>query len=198
MSDEADQSESLRRSPVSVPMIRVPTARLPEVDTPGEKTASRLVRYPNASSALRSLLQERSPKASSLEPRARVDLARGSRGGLVERPAPWARSKPSQNALRLIRESVGRPVREQLTTARPPLPRVEATQIVDGAGLGQMVRIRRQMLKLSQKDLADRAGVGRRFIGELEGGKPSAELGKALAVCRTLGLTLTLQAADGR
>jgi y4mF family transcriptional regulator len=220
MGDEADPPKNPRRNPtavptvrvptvqipgvrapvVRVPTIRVPTARLPEVNTPGETKASRLVRYPNASNALRSLLEEGSATEYRFEFKKREDPALKPRGVLVEKPSPSERSKPSLNALRLIRESVNRPVREHLPTAfsQPPLPRVEATQIINSAGLGQMVRIRRQMLKLSQQELADRASVGRRFIGELEGGKPSVELGKALAVCRTLGLTLTLQAADGR
>ena len=56
--------------------------------------------------------------------------------------------------------------------------------------LGRLVRGRREDLVLNQQQLAQRAGVGRRFVSELEAGKPTLEIGKVLAVCRTLGLTL--------
>ena len=229
MSDEADPPKLLRLRPVSVPTVRIPTVQVPTVRVPtirvstvpgtvrvpairvptarapnitmlGEGKGSRLVRYPNTSNALRSLLEDGPVKEHRLELKTRADPKLGPRSALVEKPSPSERSKPSLNALQLIRESIDRPVGAHLPTSfsPPPLPRVEATQVIDGAGLGQMIRIRRQMLKLSQQQLADRAGVGRRFIGELEGGKASVELGRTLAVCRTLGLILTLQAADGR
>ncbi len=41
---------------------------------------------------------------------------------------------------------------------------------------------------MSQDELALATGVGRRFIVELEGGKPSSQLGRALAVAEALGL----------
>lgn len=47
------------------------------------------------------------------------------------------------------------------------------------------IRERRDARKLSQKDLADLAGVGQRFVSELERGKPTvrvAEVDKVLAV----------------
>lgn len=65
------------------------------------------------------------------------------------------------------------------------------------ASLGQLVRAKRATLKLTQQQLAERAGVGRRFVSELEAGKLTIELGKALAACRALGLTLTAQDAHG-
>lgn len=56
------------------------------------------------------------------------------------------------------------------------------------AQFGQLVRERRKALKMSQDELALVTGVGRRFIVELEGGKPSSQLGRALAVADALGL----------
>ena len=47
------------------------------------------------------------------------------------------------------------------------------------------IRERRDARKLSQKELADLAGVGQRFVSELERGKPTvrvAEVDKVLAV----------------
>lgn len=53
---------------------------------------------------------------------------------------------------------------------------------------GRLVRSRREALELTQDDLALSSGVGRRFVIELEAGKPTVQLGKALLVAETLGL----------
>ncbi len=53
---------------------------------------------------------------------------------------------------------------------------------------GAILRLRRLALGLSQSDLALATGVGRRFIIELEAGKPSCQLGKALVVAEVLGI----------
>jgi y4mF family transcriptional regulator len=55
---------------------------------------------------------------------------------------------------------------------------------------GAMVRERRKAAKLSQDELALATGVGRRFIIDLEAGKPSCELGRALHVAHAVGLRL--------
>jgi HTH-type transcriptional regulator/antitoxin HipB len=54
------------------------------------------------------------------------------------------------------------------------------------------VRGRRTELGISQAQLADRAGVSRKWIYEFEGGKPSAELGLLLRVLDALDLALEL------
>jgi y4mF family transcriptional regulator len=56
------------------------------------------------------------------------------------------------------------------------------------AHFGRLIRGRREALDLTQDDLALSSGVGRRFIIELEAGKPTVQLGKALLVAETLGL----------
>lgn len=56
------------------------------------------------------------------------------------------------------------------------------------ARFGKLVRERREALGLKQDDVAFSSGVGRRFIIELEGGKPTAQLGKALRVAEAIGL----------
>src|SRR5688500_18921909 len=43
----------------------------------------------------------------------------------------------------------------------------------------------------SQRDLALAVNVGERFIVDLESGKPTCQLGKALAVARGVGIRLT-------
>jgi transcriptional regulator with XRE-family HTH domain len=56
------------------------------------------------------------------------------------------------------------------------------------ARFGAMVREAREALKLRQEDIVFATGVGRRFIIELEAGKPSCQLGKALVVAAAVGL----------
>ena len=54
------------------------------------------------------------------------------------------------------------------------------------------VKSARRALKLRQADLAAAAGVGIRFLIELEAGKTTAQLGKTLAVLSALGLDCDL------
>ena len=56
------------------------------------------------------------------------------------------------------------------------------------AQLGELVRAARERLDLNQQQLADLAGVGRRFLSELENGKPTSEFGLVLRVCRAVGI----------
>lgn len=46
---------------------------------------------------------------------------------------------------------------------------------------------------MSQRALAKRCGVSQRFLSELERGKPTAEVGKALQVLSFLGIQLIAQ-----
>ena len=55
---------------------------------------------------------------------------------------------------------------------------------------GAAVREIRKGLGWTQTDLAARSGTGERFIVELESGKPSCQLEKALIVARTVGIEL--------
>ena len=64
--------------------------------------------------------------------------------------------------------------------------------IQDATSLGQAIRQRRRRLKVTQKDLAMTSGTGLRFIIDLEKGKPTCQLGKALDIVRVLGLKLEL------
>jgi transcriptional regulator with XRE-family HTH domain len=54
---------------------------------------------------------------------------------------------------------------------------------------GSMIRGRRKALNMRQDQLALATGVGRRFLIELEAGKPSCQLGRSLLVAEALGLT---------
>jgi y4mF family transcriptional regulator len=55
---------------------------------------------------------------------------------------------------------------------------------------GKLVKETRKANTVTQKELAAACGVGIRFIRELEKGKASCELGKALLVVTMLGIKL--------
>jgi len=65
-------------------------------------------------------------------------------------------------------------------------PRAVAT----AAAFGSLIRRRRKALRMSQSELALVAGVGRRFLVDLEAGKASCQLGRSLLVAEALGLPL--------
>jgi y4mF family transcriptional regulator len=58
--------------------------------------------------------------------------------------------------------------------------------------IGRVVKTTRKTQGLTQEQLAATAGVGVRFIRELEQGKPSCHVGKVLTVLTMLGLDLML------
>lgn len=62
--------------------------------------------------------------------------------------------------------------------------------ISNAAEFGDLIRQKRKALGLTQEEIATRCGVGLRFIVELEGGKPSCQLGKALTAAVEVGLRL--------
>jgi y4mF family transcriptional regulator len=63
--------------------------------------------------------------------------------------------------------------------------------------LGAAVRQARKARGLRLEDLAAAAGVGPRFLGELERGKPTVRLDAVLRVVGALGLRLTVEDPRG-
>ena len=55
---------------------------------------------------------------------------------------------------------------------------------------GAVIRDRRKKLQLDQKSLADKVGVSRQWIVEVEKGKPGAEMGLVLRTVEALGISL--------
>lgn len=58
--------------------------------------------------------------------------------------------------------------------------------------LGETIRAARKQLALTQPQLALAAGVGVRFVVELEAGKPTVRLAQVLRVLDALGGEITL------
>ena len=60
------------------------------------------------------------------------------------------------------------------------------------ADLGAFIRERRVKLGMDQSDLAKKAGTSRKWIVEVEQGKPRAEIGLVLRTLKTLGVSLDI------
>jgi y4mF family transcriptional regulator len=68
----------------------------------------------------------------------------------------------------------------------------EKMKIRTTAQLGTAIRARRKQLHITQRELAMTCGTGLRFIVDLEKGKPTCHIGKALDVLRSLGLAIEI------
>lgn len=77
-----------------------------------------------------------------------------------------------------------------------------ATPIHNAADFGRAVRLARKQAGLSQAQLAERCGCSQRFVSEVERGKATAEIGKALLLLDELDAPMTAgraaQEIDGR
>jgi HTH-type transcriptional regulator / antitoxin HipB len=60
------------------------------------------------------------------------------------------------------------------------------------AQIGKLIRDTRKSIGVTQKNLALTSGTGIRFIVDLENGKETCEIGKALSILNTLGIKITL------
>lgn len=64
--------------------------------------------------------------------------------------------------------------------------------ILDSKSFGLLIRTERKAQRLTQEQLAGLTGVGVRFVRELEAGKESCQIGRALQVAASLGLTVSV------
>lgn len=67
---------------------------------------------------------------------------------------------------------------------------------MDAKTVGAIVRTQRKSKRLTIAELAAHCNVGVRFISELENGKETIEIGKALKVLTRLNLVVTITPAD--
>lgn len=67
-------------------------------------------------------------------------------------------------------------------------------KITDAASFGLALRQRRKQLNYTQKFLAEFSGFSVSFISDLENGKSTAELGKAIYLANLLGMDCHLTA----
>ncbi len=69
---------------------------------------------------------------------------------------------------------------------KPP----QLAPLSSAADLGSLIQRARKRMKMSQQQFADASGVGRRFLSELENGKPSLEFDKVLACALAAGIDI--------
>ena len=73
-----------------------------------------------------------------------------------------------------------------------------AQRTLTPADIADVIRNTRKAQGLRQDELAGVAGVGLRFIVDLEAGKPTAQLGKALKVLEVLGCRFEITSPPAR
>lgn len=66
------------------------------------------------------------------------------------------------------------------------------TAIRSAEALGRIIRQERKRQRLRQADLAAMIGASHVFLGDVEKGKPTVQLGRVLKLLDELGLTLTI------
>ncbi len=74
---------------------------------------------------------------------------------------------------------------------------MQARRTMTPADIGVAVRVTRKASGLRQYELAGAAGVGLRFIVDLEAGKPTAQIGKTLQVLDALGCSVGIVPPPG-
>ncbi|MGE0799858.1 MAG: transcriptional regulator [Lautropia sp.] len=72
-------------------------------------------------------------------------------------------------------------------------PSTRGTTVRSSMDLGTVIRERRKHLALKQLDIAGLGNTGNRFIVDLENGKPTVQLQKALDVMDLLGLEVIVR-----
>ena len=66
-------------------------------------------------------------------------------------------------------------------------------KVEDANQIGHLIRQRRKEAGMTLRDAAALAGVGVRFLSELERGKPTLQLGLAIQVIQLFGLELYVE-----
>jgi transcriptional regulator with XRE-family HTH domain len=69
-------------------------------------------------------------------------------------------------------------------------------RIYTPASLGAAIRHYRQQSGLSQAELAERAGLNRTYLSNLEQGKETEQVKRILRILKQLGVRMTLDKAD--
>ncbi len=71
-------------------------------------------------------------------------------------------------------------------------------KIYDSDMFGLVLKQRRKEMKYTQSDISDLTGFSVSFISDLENGKPTAEIGKAIYLANVLGLDIDIKSRGNR
>jgi|GEM_PF-2402524 len=163
----------------------------------GRKTPLRAITFPKASHALRqhvTAVMDQTPPPTTTPIRQRIVSVAPAASERTAGPSPRLRLRAAQaggTAAADTRLAVGRGAFQAARELGAVGPAIGSTEAV-----GRLVRERRERLGLTQLELAVRAGTGRRFISELESGKPTLELGRTLAVLRAVDIRVLAEVPD--
>lgn len=104
---------------------------------------------------------------------------------------PFARTRLELSALDDAVKKSGEITLSAVSLLERQGPDLRSFKIIQStADTGAIVREARKRMNYSQQRLADLAGVGRRFISELESGKPTLEFDRVAKVCAACGIDL--------
>ncbi len=162
-------------------------------------------RNPFPENPIDKLLREQRQRYNDLQSSTAERAIRDIVDSPVQRAIKALTDSPVQRAIRDVQESpVERAMREvtaateALTSGNQTRNKVSAMsrpspptyRLSSSADLGSLVRRARKRMKMSQQQFADAAGVGRRFLSELENGKPSLEFDKVLKCALGAGIDI--------
>lgn len=191
--------EGVRASRDLTTSITRPAPPKPATVTTGDnrKTPLRAISFPKASNALRlhvTAMKDRAVTPTTTRIRERTVSPPPAASEAVKGPSPRLR-------LRAAEAGQTATVETRLTVGRGPAQAARelgamGPEIGSPGAVGQLVRERRERLGFTQLELATRAGTGRRFISELESGKPTLELGRTLAVLDAVGIRILAEVPD--
>jgi transcriptional regulator with XRE-family HTH domain len=71
-------------------------------------------------------------------------------------------------------------------------------KIYDAESFGQALRQRRKEMDYTQREISDLTGFSISFISDLENGKSTAEIGKAIYLANVLGLDIDIKSRGRR
>ena len=70
-------------------------------------------------------------------------------------------------------------------------------KINDTSEFGKVLKKRRKELKYTQRDISEFTGFSISYLSDLENGKQTTELGKAIYIANLLGIDIILQERSG-
>lgn len=83
-----------------------------------------------------------------------------------------------------------------MQTSHPGSPGDKPFRVYTPASLGAAIRHYRLQSGLSQAELAERAGLNRTYLSDLERGNETEQIRRILRVLKELGVRMTLDKAD--
>ena len=171
--DAASEGAPMARSPAPV----IPASAAPANDNGGSADPERA---------------QDDPEREQIAPERDQEAATSDTGEQEPKPALIVEAVQIEGAAPLPPIALPTPAND---VATPIVASVPAGQIASVGELGELLRQARSRRQLSQQDVATAAGVGRRFIVELEAGKATSQIGCVLAVCAALGVSIAASAA---